>query len=533
MYFHHVYSTLLFVSGAIALLVLRIAVRRRTSIGGKTLIGMMLAMTIWSWMYALHWAFPTWPARFFWLDATYIGVVAIPVLVLIFAINLTKLNFKFKKKYVILFSIIPVLTLIILWTDPYTNLFFGGQRSSSDNSIYSGGVWFWISIIYDYGLLITGLIYMISAWVRIRGGIYRAQLTYAIMGVSIPLLVSMLGIAGFHPLPGLDLIPFSFIISGIFFLISLHIFHFLDLIPIAHDALIDHMSDGMIVLDTKKRVVDANNSACRLLDTKKPAIVGRTIDEVVRATDLFPDWTGLEEAPAQVIMTFSEMADMTLDVQINPLLSDEGEKIGYLIVWRDITELKRVEDELRATNIILIGQLQKIEVLQKELLEEVVRDPLTGAFNRRFLEKTLPKELNRAKRQRTPISFLILDIDHFKLVNDQFGHDIGDKVLRSVANKLEEITRAGDWVVRYGGEEFLVALVGSDLHSARQKAEAIREEINNLATEHQGCSIKVTISIGIAEYPVHGKDSHQILKAADAAMYLAKTDGRNCIRQAN
>lgn len=152
------------------------------------------------------------------------------------------------------------------------------------------------------------------------------------------------------------------------------------------------------------------------------------------------------------------------------------------------------------------------------------RDPLTCTLNRRFLPTILSREVTQAMRREVPFSVLMLDIDHFKSVNDTFGHTCGDRVLRGVAEKIVSACRASDFIFRYGGEEFLIALVEIDMDEAFRIAERIREMVADASTDSFG--VKVTVSIGVATFDGHPDYTH-LIEDADKALYKAKNLGRN------
>ncbi len=163
---------------------------------------------------------------------------------------------------------------------------------------------------------------------------------------------------------------------------------------------------------------------------------------------------------------------------------------------------------------------------RQSLGEMVIRDPLTGTFNRRYLEETLTREIEKAKRSRTSLAVLMLDLDHFKAVNDVFGHPTGDAVLKQFALTLTREVRASDIVSRYGGEEFVVVLENASAMVARGRAEHLRRSIHSLSSvvRHQRM---ITASIGVAVMPDNGNTSQRLIKAADDALYLAKKSGRD------
>lgn len=166
--------------------------------------------------------------------------------------------------------------------------------------------------------------------------------------------------------------------------------------------------------------------------------------------------------------------------------------------------------------------------LRETLRHQSIRDPLTGLFNRRYMEESLVRELQRASRGGIPVAVIMLDLDHFKRFNDSFGHAAGDALMRALATVLQKGIRAEDIACRYGGEEFALILPGAPVHIAHARAEGIRQAAARLSVEHQGTSLgAVTLSLGVAVFPDHGATGEKVLKAADAALYRAKAEGRD------
>jgi diguanylate cyclase (GGDEF)-like protein/PAS domain S-box-containing protein len=166
--------------------------------------------------------------------------------------------------------------------------------------------------------------------------------------------------------------------------------------------------------------------------------------------------------------------------------------------------------------------------LRETLRSQSILDPLTGLFNRRFMEETLDLEFARSARGDRPIGIIMLDIDHFKPLNDSCGHDAGDAVLRELAGVLKSRVREGDIACRYGGEEFVLILPEAPLELALRRAEELRDEVKRLPVVHRGRPIgPLTVSAGVATFPEHGKTGAALLQAADAALYRAKAEGRD------
>jgi diguanylate cyclase (GGDEF)-like protein len=180
---------------------------------------------------------------------------------------------------------------------------------------------------------------------------------------------------------------------------------------------------------------------------------------------------------------------------------------------------------------VITERRQAMLALQQALAgvrEEALTDPLTGLYNRRYLWEFLRREWVRARRGGRPLSVIMLDLDHFKRINDSFGHQAGDYVLAAVAGLLRNEIRSSDIVCRYGGEEFALVLPEASYESVRQRAEEIRAAIKQLDLRHQGVALGgITASLGIAQFPHHADGPDALMTAADAALYEAKSTGRD------
>jgi diguanylate cyclase (GGDEF)-like protein/PAS domain S-box-containing protein len=168
--------------------------------------------------------------------------------------------------------------------------------------------------------------------------------------------------------------------------------------------------------------------------------------------------------------------------------------------------------------------------LRELMHRQANHDALTGLFNRRYLEDTLPRELNQARRKNDPVSIAMLDIDHFKKFNDTYGHEAGDLILREMGHLFKESLRKSDIACRYGGEEFVIVLFDSTQKESLKRFETIRERINSLQLRYRDQLLgRMTVSIGIAEAIDNNMTSEELVAAADKALYTAKRAGRDCI----
>jgi diguanylate cyclase (GGDEF)-like protein/PAS domain S-box-containing protein len=218
-----------------------------------------------------------------------------------------------------------------------------------------------------------------------------------------------------------------------------------------------------------------------------------------------------------------------------PILA-QGEALGilHLQATEEAPTLADSELSFKTTFAGQVGLSIANIRLREALRNQSIKDPLTGLYNRRYLEEMLEREIRRAVRAEQPLGILMLDLDHFKSFNDTYGHDAGDAVLRETATFVTKSIRVEDIVCRFGGEEFVVILPTADLDAARSRGERIRAKVKELTVLHQGQSVgRITVSIGVAALPMHGTSPKELFEAADAALYRAKREGRDRVVMAD
>jgi diguanylate cyclase (GGDEF)-like protein len=194
--------------------------------------------------------------------------------------------------------------------------------------------------------------------------------------------------------------------------------------------------------------------------------------------------------------------------------------------------LHQAQGELRSANEALSEKVREITALHGRLQEQALRDPLTGLFNRRYLDETLEHELARAKREGYALSLAMIDVDHFKAINDTYGHQAGDEVLKALGALLNSQAREGDLACRYGGEEFVLVTPRMPLATARQRAEQWRTSFAAQKIRHGDLELAVSFSVGLATFPDHGAHAEALMRSADEALYRAKDLGRNRVELA-
>lgn len=299
-----------------------------------------------------------------------------------------------------------------------------------------------------------------------------------------------------------------------------------DIMPVARNAVVEGMRDGMMVLDPENRIIDMNPAAQTMMGVSVKAIMGEL------AQSALPPWPDIERQiggkPETSFEHFIEAdTKLHIDFSISTMFDKHQHAAGRLVIMRDITHLKEIEGDLRETNKELLHKIEEIEMLQEQLRQQAIRDPLTGLYNRRFLEETLGRELAQAQRTNEAMSVAMLDIDHFKNVNDTYGHSVGDMFLIALGDLLEQQTRAGDVACRFGGEEFIVVMPGAPLDVAAKRVNEFRQAFCALKIDVSGKSVSASFSAGVAGFPLHGMDDKTIIAEADRALYTAKEAGRN------
>ncbi|MFK5893531.1 MAG: GGDEF domain-containing protein [Pseudomonadota bacterium] len=200
--------------------------------------------------------------------------------------------------------------------------------------------------------------------------------------------------------------------------------------------------------------------------------------------------------------------------------------VSYWFIYEAIVRTT-LKEPFRVLTQELYDEIRERKILEKKLKFQASHDHLTGLYNRSIFQQRITDEMNRATRYQHSLSIFMLDIDHFKKVNDIYGHQVGDNVLRSIASLLKNAIRDSDTVIRYGGEEFIVILPETSITKAKELAERLITKVSEKFVSIDDRLLNLTVSIGIATYPDNAKSWQDLVEAADQAMYSAKKSGRN------
>jgi diguanylate cyclase (GGDEF)-like protein/PAS domain S-box-containing protein len=254
-------------------------------------------------------------------------------------------------------------------------------------------------------------------------------------------------------------------------------------------------------------------------------LLGRPLTETVTSTNsamvVEHIRQRLADEPGETLLGYKgrKKDGSTVDVELSCSRMRLSGRMALILVVADVTARKQAE--------------RKVEALNRRLAEQAIQDPLTGLYNRRFMQESINRELMRATRHGYPVSLVMCDIDHFKSINDQYGHQAGDKVLKILGSLLKRSCRSSDIPCRYGGEEFLLVFPDMPGDVAAEWAEHVRATVEETAITFQGKKLRVTASFGVAVYPTDGTTPQRVVSATDDAQYAAKAAGRNQVRRAS
>ncbi|MBG0818551.1 diguanylate cyclase [Planomonospora sp. ID82291] len=460
----------------------------------------------------------------------------------------------------------PALVLAAFLVAPWRQRFITLVAAPGESALLlEFGPLFWMHTAYSYILLTFCMARLVRAWIR---GPRTQRRLYGItlLAATPSTLVNVASLAG---LTGeADMTPIGFCVTTVLSYWALVRLSLHELVPVERRHVLDRISDLVMTIDPSGRILDLNPAAERMLRQLAPGlperitglpVLGVLADVPLTDTETAPALSGAEDGDPP-FLTVAERRDtvpaklfprgldapldlvdrletdytvvdargrgVDLNVRVSALVDSRGERVGWAFVGRDVTALNAQRWALREANARLQEQVATIEALRADLAEQAVRDALTGLHNRRFLMEALGREMRAAGVSGGSLSVALLDIDHFKQINDRYGHGAGDQVLMRFAKLVGGRVRAGDVVARYGGEEFVIVFPGASGEQAVERVEAIRVWVAAGRVPAGGHTLSVSFSAGVAGW-CSGMDAGEVLHAADEALYAAKRAGRN------
>jgi PAS domain S-box-containing protein len=374
------YTLPLLIAAAISATIAFCVWRRRRAPGATPLVLLMLAVAEWSLGYALELGSTGLLVKIFWVRLQYLGIVTVSVMWLAFTLQYTGREKWLTRRNLALVTIEPFVTLLLVWTNDVHHLFYRSVRLDTSGSFsvldLTYGLWFWVNAAYSYLLLLLGAFLLIQALVR-SPHLYRGQAGALLGGVLAPWVGNALYISGLNPFPHLDLTPFAFTLTGLAMTWGLFHFRLLDIVPVARDAIVESMADGVIVLDAQNRIVDLNPAAQQIIGHRASEAIGQLAAQALSDwPDLVERYLDVTEAHLEVVLGEGE-ARRTLDLRISSLHGRNGSLTGRLVVLRDVTKRKRAEEALQKAHDELERRVRERTaelseanvVLQREIAE--------------------------------------------------------------------------------------------------------------------------------------------------------------------
>ncbi|MFP4297899.1 MAG: diguanylate cyclase [Spirulinaceae cyanobacterium] len=513
-------------TASVSVLVILISLKRRSTHPSKpAFIKMMGAIAAYGIVAGLEAGSVLFSHKIFWSALEYLGSGITLIYFLLFAIHLSLGHQEIELWKRLIIWGIPLGNFILAATNSWHHLIWTGfleHPQQSNVLIYQHGWGFIWAFICAYIYVFIAIFYLAKATIN-ASLIYRRNAIFALLGALFPLVTGTAYLLKLTPL-GLNITPMSFLLTGISYLVGLLLYQIFDLIPVARDTLIENLADGVIVLDLKKRIIDLNPAILDLLSLTKNCI-GKS------AIAILDEWQDIVVlSPKNEISQIQYTREQYIEVRMMPLRDRMTKITGYLLVFRNITRTYEAEEKLRKVNRRLKSQLRKISLLQTQLQEQAIRDALTGIYNRRFFEESIKEQLQQAQDRQQSLAIFLIDVDYFKKVNDNYGHQAGDLVLKTLGTILLDCSDKFDLPCRYGGEEFAIAWPQVSLTEAYQKAENIRSIFAHTTITYGDRLVATTLSGGLGFFPQDGITRDTLLSNIDRALYAAKAAGRNQIK---
>ncbi|MCB2202428.1 diguanylate cyclase [bacterium] len=507
-----VIALLQFGTALIVLLLSLAAWRRRASSKTAVFLALCLAsVMIYAFGYGMEILSNELKVAMFWVRFQHWGIQLIAPTWLLFALGVTGFENRIKPILIVLLAIVPVYLLLTSQTLGWLNLGHLNPRMDTGGSFpiftYDRNLWNYIAIgYYSLCLGISTLLFIIFSMRSARSSKMQA-IVYLLGSVPPWIGLFLYNLKIFET--NIDFTPMMLGISGLFFIYGFTQLKILDVIPLARDTVFEKMSTATMILDRENRIVDFNPAMHEIFPVLSQGVVGTSVYDV------------LTDDPSLLDLIRKDEAKRT------ELKFTIGDHILFYRVNKSILRNRRDES---MGQVVILNEFTKEKELMERLEWIAARDGLTGVYNRQFFDQIARKEIERQKRYGGNLSMIMVDLDHFKKINDTYGHAAGDLAIKTVAATFSRMIRQSDDLARFGGEEFVILLPETSVEAAITLAERLRKALNTQIVNFEGELLKIRASFGISGVAKHKNvDLDKLYRSADQALYRSKSEGGNTI----
>ncbi|NGZ76408.1 histidine kinase N-terminal 7TM domain-containing diguanylate cyclase [Saccharibacillus alkalitolerans] len=503
-----VYVAIILMGGALSLfLAVYALIRFRNAPGGTYYVLAALMASVLSFGYALELTSDDLEQIKFWIGIEYFSLPFLPVFTLLMCLEYAGVALGPWKKRALF--VIPALTFVLQHTNDWHHLYYTsvGLRPGLDFPIVElgRGPWYMVHTLFLYGCFVLSMTVLLLRMRRARRR-FRLQMTAMTAGLLVPIVGNLYYLAGTSPY-GIDLGPVFISVSFVFHSMAVFRFRMFNVAPIARDIVFESMGDGVLVLNERDVVVDYNRAMLELA----PGLTKRSIGDA--AAEVLADHPEIAECIGhgrECDLKLEAAGPLYVHVRFSPIQDRYGRRSGSIVTFVHITERVMLEQEL------------------KKLANT---DGLTELLNKKALIENSERALGRQAEGGPGVSVIMFDVDHFKRVNDTFGHEAGDRVLTEVAAVIRGVLDGRGIAGRYGGDEFVLCLPDTGPRDAYAYAERIRAAVEKLEIFVEERVVRVTSSFGVSNVePERGSEAlsmQTLMRRADHALYEAKQLGRN------
>ncbi|MBD2868176.1 histidine kinase N-terminal 7TM domain-containing diguanylate cyclase [Paenibacillus arenilitoris] len=509
------YIIVVIISGVLSVLLAIYAYYNKTNFSGMKAFTWSTALSaVYTFAFAFELAGDSLQEIRFWINIEYLGMPFIAPCSLLLVMHYVGLDKITASRRAWWLFVIPAVTLLMVTTNDYHRFFYRDifLRPDTPSPMVDvvPGTWYYVHGGYTFGIMLVSLFLLFSHWKK-KESIYRKQMFAMAVAIGLPMAGALLYVLGLTPL-GMDPVPIILCATSALYIIAIISTGMLTVSPIAREHIFESMRDGVLVLNLSNQIMDFNSAAAQIIPALTPLAIGKKLEDVwKRGTDSGAFSFGLDPSAEheQELKWIRGKETYYYRIRASNLLMPNGRIAGRTIVMIDVTEHTLLQNKLRR-------------------LAEI--DGLTSIYNRTFFMEKSRELLAQAHRTHSPLSFVLFDVDHFKQINDRYGHSVGDFALQHVVNICQRQLGADALFGRYGGEEFAICLPNADLETAGQVAEKIRMEIAGTPLYSAAKAITVTASFGVTEARQADTPLETLLSEADVALYRAKRGGRNTVR---